>query len=208
MLGKRSAEHIHRNPAGRPVVRGYGVVGWHGRVKSKNPMSRASAGRPGWPRHEIEALLLQHRDSGLSLLAFAKQHRLWLFVGHPDAGWCSAVFYSPIASCRRRGINPQAYLTDVLGRLPRMDITQNDPLFPDHWKQQAPAQGRGPLSPISQTSCHPDAPPEARAMHLPYRLPNKEMNPPDNACIGRESPRSSHGPTQPDWLANSTVGPT
>ena len=28
------------------------------------------------PRHEIEAILRQHRDSGLSLLAFARQHRL------------------------------------------------------------------------------------------------------------------------------------
>lgn len=47
-----------------------------GRVKSKNPMSRTSSGRPGRPRHEIEAILRQHRDSGLSLLAFARQHHL------------------------------------------------------------------------------------------------------------------------------------
>lgn len=45
-------------------------------MKSKNPMARAPVGRPGRPRHEIEALLRQHRDSGLSLLAFARQHQL------------------------------------------------------------------------------------------------------------------------------------
>ena len=44
--------------------------------------------------------------------------RRWLFIGHPDAGWRSAVIYSLIVSCRRRGINPQEYLTDVLRRLP------------------------------------------------------------------------------------------
>ena len=44
--------------------------------------------------------------------------RRWLFIGHPDAGWRSAVIYSIIQSCRRRGIDPQEYLTDVLGRLP------------------------------------------------------------------------------------------
>ena len=89
-----------------------------------------------------------------------------------------------------------------------MDITQNDPLFPDHWKQQAPVLGGGPLSPTSQTSCHPAAPPEAKATHQPYRLPNKEMNPANNACTERQSPRSSFGLTQPHWLANSTAGPT
>lgn len=64
--------------------------------------------------------------------------RRWLFVGHPDAGWRSAVIYSLIVSCRRRGINPQAYLTDVLRRLPGLNITQIDPLLPEHWKP-APA---------------------------------------------------------------------
>jgi hypothetical protein len=41
-------------------------------------------------------------------------------IGHPDAGWRSAVIYTIIQSCRRRGIDPQEYLTAVLGRLPGM----------------------------------------------------------------------------------------
>ncbi len=60
--------------------------------------------------------------------------RRWLFIGHPNAGWRSAVIYSLIVSCRRRGINPQAYLTDVLQRLPSMNITQIDELLPARWK--------------------------------------------------------------------------
>ena len=39
-------------------------------------MSLASAGRPGRPRHEIEAHLRQHGDSGLSLLALGQQQHL------------------------------------------------------------------------------------------------------------------------------------
>jgi transposase len=58
----------------------------------------------------------------------------WLFIGHPDAGWRSAVIYSLIISCRRRGINPQEYLTDVLGRLPAMNITQIGELLPARWQ--------------------------------------------------------------------------
>jgi hypothetical protein len=58
----------------------------------------------------------------------------WLFIGHPDAGWRSAVAYSIIVSCRRRGINPQEYLTDVLRRLPTMKVTDIESLTPAHWQ--------------------------------------------------------------------------
>ena len=58
----------------------------------------------------------------------------WLFIGHPDAGWRSAVAYSIIASCRRRGINPQDHLTDVLRRLPTTKITDIESLTPAHWQ--------------------------------------------------------------------------
>lgn len=57
----------------------------------------------------------------------------WLFIGHPDAGWRSAVLYSLIVSCRRRGLNPSAYLTDVLRRLPALKITEIASLLPAHW---------------------------------------------------------------------------
>jgi hypothetical protein len=60
--------------------------------------------------------------------------RRWLFIGHPDAGWRSAVIYSIIQSCRRRGIDPQDYLTDVLGRLPGMKNTEIECLLPEVWQ--------------------------------------------------------------------------
>jgi len=60
--------------------------------------------------------------------------RRWLFIGHPQAGWRSAVIYSIIQSCRRRGIDPQEYLTDVLGRLPGMKNTELDSLLPENWQ--------------------------------------------------------------------------
>jgi transposase len=62
--------------------------------------------------------------------------RRWLFIGHPDAGWRSAVIYTIIQSCRRRGINTQEYLTDVLGRLPAMKASEVASLVPSRWKPQ------------------------------------------------------------------------
>ena len=58
----------------------------------------------------------------------------WLFVGHPDAGDRPAVIYSLLISAQRRGLDPHAYLKDVLSRLPAM-TTKDDitPLLPAHW---------------------------------------------------------------------------
>lgn len=44
----------------------------------------------------------------------------WLYIGHPDAGQRSAVIYTIVVSCQRGGIEPLAYLSDVLSRLPTM----------------------------------------------------------------------------------------
>lgn len=60
--------------------------------------------------------------------------RNWLFLGHPDAGWRSAVIYSLIASCRRRGIDPWEYLRDLFTRLPSLTNQEIDPLLPANWK--------------------------------------------------------------------------
>jgi transposase len=60
--------------------------------------------------------------------------RRWLFIGHPQAGWRSAVIYSILISCRRRGLNPEEYLTDVLARLPLMKIHQIHELLPSQWR--------------------------------------------------------------------------
>jgi transposase len=64
--------------------------------------------------------------------------RRWLFIGHPDAGWRSAVIYTIIQSCRRRGINPQEYLTDALSRLPSMTNHQVEQLLPSRWNPAEP----------------------------------------------------------------------
>jgi transposase len=70
----------------------------------------------------------------------------WLFIGHPGAGWRSAVVYSLLGSARRRGLNPQAYLTDVLTRLPCMKITQIHQLLPGNWKSDSiPSQKSGTI---------------------------------------------------------------
>lgn len=81
-------------------------------------------------RFEIDSNLVEN-----DVRPSAVGKRRWLFIGHPDAGWRSAVIYTIIQSCRRYGINPQEYLTDVLQRLPSMTSRQVRELLPDRWRQ-------------------------------------------------------------------------
>jgi transposase len=87
---------------------------------------------------ESGAFLIDNNLVENSIRVPAVGRRRWLFIGHPEAGWRSAVIYSLIVSCRRRGINPQEYLTDVLRRLPAMNITQIGELLPGCWKPLPP----------------------------------------------------------------------
>ena len=57
----------------------------------------------------------------------------WLFIGDADAGQRSAIVYTLIECCRRRGLNPFAYLRDVLTRLPNMTNHQIPTILPATW---------------------------------------------------------------------------
>jgi transposase len=87
-------------------------------------------------RYEIDNNLIEN-----SIRPSAVGKKRWLFIGHPDAGWRSAVIYSIIVSCRRRRINPQDYLTDVLRRLPGQKINHIEELLPGNWESCVPTPG-------------------------------------------------------------------
>ncbi|MGB9408093.1 MAG: IS66 family transposase [Terracidiphilus sp.] len=61
----------------------------------------------------------------------------WLFIGEADAGDRGAILYTVIESCRRRGVEPFAYLKDVLTRLPQMTNKQVPELLPAVWGKPA-----------------------------------------------------------------------
>jgi len=57
----------------------------------------------------------------------------WLFMGEAGAGQRGAIIYTLIESCRRRKIDPYAYLRDVLTRLPSAITTQVPEMLPAKW---------------------------------------------------------------------------
>lgn len=56
-----------------------------------------------------------------------------MFVGHEDAGQNLAMLYSLMATCEERGVDPQAYLADVLVRIDDYPNKWIDALLPDRW---------------------------------------------------------------------------
>jgi len=64
----------------------------------------------------------------------------WLFFGDAEAGQRSAILYTIIESCRRRGINPQDYLRDVLTRLPHATNWNVGDLTPENWAKSQKGQ--------------------------------------------------------------------
>ena len=62
--------------------------------------------------------------------------RNWLFIGEAEAGERSAILYTIVESCRRRKIDPYAYLRHVLTRLPFSTNWQIKDLTPEAWARQ------------------------------------------------------------------------
>jgi transposase len=62
----------------------------------------------------------------------------WLFIGADTAGDRSALLYTVLESCRRRGLDPYAYLKDVLIRLPTLTNHQVAEVVPAVWGKARP----------------------------------------------------------------------
>jgi hypothetical protein len=59
----------------------------------------------------------------------------WLFVGSDEAAEVNTIFVSLLASCALHGIEPWAYLRDLLCLLPSWPNSRVLELAPANWKQ-------------------------------------------------------------------------
>lgn len=59
----------------------------------------------------------------------------WLFVGSEDGGEAAAIAISLIQSCRSIGIDPRAYLEDVMRRIMSHPANKLSELLPMHWAE-------------------------------------------------------------------------
>ena len=78
---------------------------------------------------------LHNNASERRLRVIAPGRNNYLFVGNPRAGRNIAALYSLVGSCIANGVEPTAYLTDVLPKI--RDATTDDALdalLPDRWR--------------------------------------------------------------------------
>ena len=97
------------------------------------PSTTRLANGPRWTSFSRRPLEIDNNlvENAIRPTAIGKKN--WLFIGDADAGERSAILYTIIESCRRRGIDPFAYLRDVLTRLPSMTNWQVKEITPEAW---------------------------------------------------------------------------
>ena len=83
-----------------------------------------------------------------ALRGVAVGRKNWNVIGSDAAGTVAAVIYSLVETCRLNGINPEAYLTDVIGRIGRTKIQALDTLLPFNWR---PPDAGNPADPGRMT---------------------------------------------------------
>ena len=85
-------------------------------------------------------ICLTNNAAERALRGIALGRKAWLFAGSPRGGDRAAFMYSLIVTAKMNDVDPQAWLADVLGRLPDMPLSRLPELLPWHWKAQNMAQ--------------------------------------------------------------------
>ena len=71
-------------------------------------------------------------ENGIRALAIGRKN--YMFCGNNESAGRTAVIYSLLGSCKLAGINPMAWLTDILTRLPDYSVLKLSELLPANWK--------------------------------------------------------------------------
>ena len=85
-------------------------------------------------------ICLTNNAAERALRGIALGRKAWLFAGSPRGGDRAAFMYSLIVTAKMNDIDPQAWLADVLDRLPDMPLSRLPELLPWHWKAKHMAQ--------------------------------------------------------------------
>ena len=82
-------------------------------------------------------ICLTNNAAERALRGIALGRRSWLFCGSDRGGVRAAAMYTLIGTAKLNGVDPQAWLADVLGRIAETPQSRLDELLPWNWQ---PAQ--------------------------------------------------------------------
>ena len=104
----------------------------HDLAKALNYMLRR------WPSFtrflEDGRICLTNNAAERALRGVALGRKAWLFCGSDRGGQRAAILYSLIVTAKMNGVDPQAWLADVLARIAGHSSHQLDRLLPWNWK--------------------------------------------------------------------------
>jgi hypothetical protein len=78
-------------------------------------------------------LPLDNNASERAVRGVAVGRKNWLFAGGEEGGHRAAALYSIVESCKSAGVEPIAYLRDVLARVATAPVSQVASLTPRAW---------------------------------------------------------------------------
>jgi transposase len=142
-----AARRTRRQDQARPVLERFKP--WLdeqvGLVLPKSPIGEGvTYARGQWPaltRYvEDGALAIDNNAAERALRRVVTGRKNWLFCGSDEGGTRAAILYSVVATCKAHGIDPWAYLRDVLERIPTHPNRRRAELLPRAWMAARAAQ--------------------------------------------------------------------
>ncbi len=94
--------------------------------------------RPFTRRHpplDDGRLCLPNNAAERALRGIALGRKAWLFAGSQRGGERAAFMYSLIVTAKMNDIDPQAWLADVLARMPNIAVSRLPELLPWNWSR-------------------------------------------------------------------------
>jgi hypothetical protein len=137
-LEAQRPEVLPKNPMGEAI--GYALNNWVALIRFT----------------EAGFLAIDNNASEREMKRIAVGRKNWLTIGSPRGGQTAAVLFSFTSTCQRLGIEPWAYLQDMLTRLPAMPSGRLGDLLPDHWQSARQAK-KAPSPPSGAETTTPPA---------------------------------------------------
>lgn len=119
----------------------------HAQMSKHNPVAKAinyMFEKDRWAAFtsflEDGRICLSNNAAERALRGIALGRKAWLFAGSERGGHRAAFMYTLIMTAKLNDIDPQAWLADVLARLPNTPVSRLPDLLPWNWRQNAAQQ--------------------------------------------------------------------
>lgn len=84
-------------------------------------------------------ICLTNNAAERALRGIVPGRKSWLFAGSERGGDRAAFMYTLIVTAKMNDIDPQAWMADLLARLPNITVSRLHELLPSHWKAEVEA---------------------------------------------------------------------